>query len=766
MANSSIHDDSKYRSRLARFSSISDYAILILVILGILLAILNSLRNPLLEPPDELIHYQFVRYLVDARRLPVQPSTAQPTQYHQPPLYYMLGALMTSGMKDENNIPPVNDHWTSYKWDQVHRDNKRQYLPMADVPPLFMAASDSAAAGTARVMYVLRSLSVLLLACTLILSWMLARLLWPKEPHKQLLLVAVVALNPMFIYIGGSINNDNLVIFFGALLLYLSVRALRNDFSWVTTALIGVTWGCAILSKPSGLILAATWGTALLWQSWRKRNSRFFLSRAAVIVGICLVISSWWFIRNWQLYGEPLGTERMLEIWGRRRAGAFNWPTFIGSVRHSWMSFWGRFGYGQVVLPTAYYWFYTALTAVALIGLLWRLREEARSASFKLSPVWLVAAMTTLAYLLGLFYFFSRNPTGSNGRYVFPALPAIGMFLALGLSTHKWSRQLAVLLPGVMAAMAIFSIAIFVPWTYARPPLQTEEIAMSQMANPQSLSWGEGIRLLGTTVAPRLLSDGPDSEVVVRACWRSESQLERNYVFFVHLLDPDLNPLGQRNTHPGLGNYPTSLWQPGAIFCEDYHVPINEGVLKESTIAAVEIGFYDSESRERLLGQYASGLESDFIIIDQIKLSPVSPAEQPEPAQRIEAARFAQGVSLLGYEWLQDTVMPGESVVLRLWWQASGPLNADFHVFAHLLDEDKQLIGQADGQPRGGTYPTSFWGKEVIVEERTFFIPPTALSGDTTVSLGLYRLEDGTRLSRSGDLEAADYVDLPGVTIR
>ena len=289
---------------------------------------------------------------------------------------------------------------------------------------------------------------------------------------------------------------------------------------------------------------------------------------------------------------------------------------------------------------------------------------------------------------------------------------------------------------------------------------------MTQIANLQSLSWGEGIRLLGTTVTPRSLTDGPDSEVVVRACWRSENQMERNYVLFVHLLDPDLNPLGQRDTHPGLGNFPTSLWQPGVIFCEGYHVPINEGVLKESTVAAVEIGFYDSETRERLPAQYASGLEGDFIIIDQIKLSPVSPADQPEPAQQIEMAHFEQGVSLLGYEWLQDTVVPGESVALRLWWQASGPLDADFHVFAHLLDEKDQLIGQADGQPRDGTYPTSFWGEEVIVEERTFFVPPAALSGETTVSLGLYRLDDGTRLSRSGDLEAADYVNLPGVTIR
>jgi hypothetical protein len=33
----------------------------------------------------------------------------------------------------------------------------------------------------------------------------------------------------------------------------------------------------------------------------------------------------------------------------------------------------------------------------------------------------------------------------------------------------------------------------------------------------------------------------------------------------------------------------------------------------------------------------------------------------------------------------------------------------DYTLFIHVLDGDGQMIGQHDGQPSGGEYPTSLW---------------------------------------------------------
>ena len=279
------------------------------------------------------------------------------------------------------------------------------------------------------------------------------------------------------------------------------------------------------------------------------------------------------------------------------------------------------------------------------------------------------------------------------------------------------------------------------------------------------LTWAGGIRLLGTKVEPTYLTDGPNDELTVTACWRAENQINRDYTFFVHLLDPDLNPLGQRDMHPGLGNFPTSTWQKGDVFCDKYRVPVVEGVLRSPTVANVEIGFYDSKPDQRLPAQTGQGQTLDFVVVDKVRISPHQAAELPAPVHRFEQAQFAQGVSLSGYAWQPEEVAPGQEATLRLWWAASGPLDADYQVFAHMLDSSDTLISQADGPPQGGRLPTNFWGEESIVDEHIFDIPDEVSPGPTTVQVGLYQLADGSRLPRTVDSEYASYVEIPGPNI-
>jgi hypothetical protein len=425
----------------------------------------------------------------------------------------------------------------------------------------------------------------------------------------------------------------------------------------------------------------------------------------------------------------------MLDIWGERLPDNFGRSEFTGALVYSWTTFWGRFGYGQVILPPVIYWLYAALALVGLIGLLWRVRDLFRQGKWRdVSGVWLVMVATSLVYFAGLLYYVYRSPTGANGRYIFPAIPALAALMVAGLSTFRLRRGAVIALILILVVVTLFSVGFFVPWTYASPTLLTLEGAMDQVDTPQALTWGESIRLLGTKVEPSHLSDGPEEELTVTACWQAEDQIDRNYTFFVHLLDADLNPLGQRDMHPGLGNFPTSMWQTGDIFCDRYRVPVVENVLRQPTVANVELGFYDSEPDQRLPAQTSEGQALDFVVIDRVKISPVQAAEIPDPQHQLGQAQFAQGISLSGYAWLPEKVAPGEEATLRLWWTSSGPLDAEYQIFAHMLSASEALIGQADGPPQGGRLPTNFWGKETIVDDHTFIIPTDGLSGMTKLS--------------------------------
>lgn len=82
----------------------------------------------------------------------------------------------------------------------------------------------------------------------------------------------------------------------------------------------------------------------------------------------------------------------------------------------------------------------------------------------------------------------------------------------------------------------------------------------------------------------------------------------------------------------------------------------------------------------------------------------------------------------------------GQSLRLTLYWRAEQALAEDYTVFVHALDADGQLIGQADGPPVLGHYPTRSWLPGELVQDSR---PVPAAH---QYRLGLYRPTSGERL--------------------
>ena len=86
-------------------------------------------------------------------------------------------------------------------------------------------------------------------------------------------------------------------------------------------------------------------------------------------------------------------------------------------------------------------------------------------------------------------------------------------------------------------------------------------------------------------------------------------------------------------------------------------------------------------------------------------------------------------------------------VRLTLFWQANAPLSERYTVFAHVLDEEGQLVAQQDGEPVGGSRPTSTWSQdEVIVDRIGILVPESVARGEYQVVVGMYRPDTGERL--------------------
>jgi 4-amino-4-deoxy-L-arabinose transferase-like glycosyltransferase len=103
-------------------------------------------------------------------------------------------------------------------------------------------------------------------------------------------------------------------------------------------------------------------------------------------------------------------------------------------------------------------------------------------------------------------------------------------------------------------------------------------------------------------------------------------------------------------------------------------------------------------------------------------------------------------IRLLGYRLDQDTLAPGDTLELTLYWEALEPLEQSYHVFTHLY-RDGQMWGQADGLPQCGLWPTLRWQPgEIVADRYRLTLRPDTPAGEVPLTVGMYTLPDGERL--------------------
>jgi hypothetical protein len=128
-------------------------------------------------------------------------------------------------------------------------------------------------------------------------------------------------------------------------------------------------------------------------------------------------------------------------------------------------------------------------------------------------------------------------------------------------------------------------------------------------------------------------------------------------------------------------------------------------------------------------------------------LEPGSPFEARRPPRSFSLpplrnpvdVDFGEEIRLAGYD-LEHGGGEGEDVLrLTLWWQALRLPQADYTVFVHLFDPTTEDIPiQSDAQPRGGSYPTSWWTEGEVVSE-TVTLPLADVPGGTyRLAVGFY----------------------------
>jgi len=139
-------------------------------------------------------------------------------------------------------------------------------------------------------------------------------------------------------------------------------------------------------------------------------------------------------------------------------------------------------------------------------------------------------------------------------------------------------------------------------------------------------------------------------------------------------------------------------------------------------------------------------------------------SQAPELAPHNVSATWEGGIRLSGYHL---STQAGKGLLVELYWQTTSPITTSYTVFCHVNCEGVR-IGQHDGPPAEGYYPTSMWRVGDLIEDRHLVRLSAPYDGRTCrVTVGLYQWETLKRLALlddSGRPTELDSLTLGGPT--
>ncbi len=809
-----------------------------IIALFLLIGLAYSFVVPAFETPDEPFHYGFARHIAEGNGLPVQ--SAEQTgpwaqEGSQAPLYYLITGWMTCWIDQDDFAQIAVRNPRANIGDPLDPGNKNFMLYSGRQGPL---VGSSLALHIGRWFSLLLGAITLLgvYGTTALLcggrdktpSFLkklgvssgdeMSKTKTPSFFKKlgvcsglPLLAAALVAAIPQFQFISASFTNDTLVMAASAATIYWLARLLAKPadqpvraYEWLV---LGVLLGVAALSKLQGLGLVPLAGLAAIFLIWRQAQQSHERERVdtgqqshdregvdgsltlpaltetlrtvllvALLVGLPLIlIAGWWYVRNIQLYGDWSGLGHLTAINGARAeplALEDFWPEFRG-LR---FSFWGLFGWFNILLPDWFYMLADALTIAGVLGLIGATVQTVRAAPRPrldygpLRVLLLLLAWAGLMFLLLIYWI--TQATGSQGRLIFPGLIAYGPLLALGLDW--WLRLLpARLRLGAWAALlitllgvSVYSLGWLLPAAYNAPPPVAALPGSAQAVNLR-IGDSEGVELVAVEVGPGRYH--PGERVPVTLYWRADQPLTHDYQLFIQFLDENGREAANLTSHPGWGRNPTTFWQPGALYADPYQVLVS-GPIDEASplLARVYTGLIDpaGEDRDNLpLPAYTAGDSGGAEVTPFVGAVELAAWRQPSVESaglQASSATFGDVITLAGHTAPEElSLTSGAPLTVTLLWEASGPPAADYTAYVHLLDANGRQVAGYDQAPAPRRFPTDHWrAGDRILSTFPLTLPADLPPGEYQLWVGLYETASAGALrlpvTEAGGLPAGD----------
>ncbi len=703
----------------------------LILFLYALLGVAYAVVVPLGEAPDEVDHFLYVEYLLRNRAFPLLqpiPEENVTMEANQPPLFYLLNAALVAPIPlTETADFPLNQCYSFTPNEgraHFYLHSAAEAFPYRDVYLAFQMA---------------RLFSVLLGGVTVYLAFVLGRQMAPKRPFVGLLAAALLAFNPQFIFMMASVNNDVLMALLGAAIVVSSGQAATKP-GGKQFAILGVLVGLALLTK---FALLALWPLAviavfvgLLFKNrsgQQQATRRYLFVNLLLVLGLPLLIAGWWYVRAWQLYGDPLAWAVHLQAKGSEvlRTSPFTWADLGEFGRVHFQSYWGWFGWLKLRLPSWVYLLLLGLVGTAVFGIIlelkdWRIQVRPFKRFLRTIPANHVAVIFNLLAVAAIYvsllrYIQTINWSGYQGRLAYAGAASVAGLLALGLGRlckmggdvtagGKRNNVVGVAIGLAMFVLSVAALFLLVRPAYARPllywpPAEAARVCVS--AEVEAATWPEVVR--------------PGEVVEVSLFGVAE---EEPSMLLVDLVGRDGTALAAVETAVS--------------------EPVNQPITTTVSLLV------PADARP------ARGvLRVNGVDLGVVKIAPTVETAVPDTAMSLDV-NFGGVLQLTAVESKNNDGM------LTFYWQLLADTAVDYTTFVHLLDAEGNVIAQADSQPANGQYPTSIWDVGELVADQKWMPENSDADPSWTISVGVYLLESGERLPimRNGNPSSEETVQI------
>jgi 4-amino-4-deoxy-L-arabinose transferase-like glycosyltransferase len=464
-----------------------------------------SLIVPPFEVPDENAHYAYVAQVAERGTVPrrVTPegvlSPAEDATLAAVDFYWIVGEIKNPAPWSElqqRQIAAVESSHLSKRGsgDALSATNNPPLYYALEAVPYKIASSGSVLDRLA----LMRALSALMGAGTVLLAYLFLKELLPRRRYAWSAGALAVALQPLFAFMSGGVNNDDLLYLMAAGTLYALARVFRRGLTAANGALLGAFLGLGIVAKLTllGFVPAAVLGLALALRRGWPRDRAVAIRGAALAAGLAAAPVLIYIALNrlvWKRGVLPGGVGSVSSAPGATLKFSITgelshiWQLFLPPIgmhhQFSYLPLWqtwfkgfiGKFGWLDYGFP---WWFYKIALVAMLLLVLLALGElvRRRGTLARRGGEFAVYALATAGVCIevGVQSYREMIQTGGTGhfeqpRYVLPMLCLYGAVVALAVrfGGRRWGPALAALVVVSALAHDLLAQAITISRYYA-----------------------------------------------------------------------------------------------------------------------------------------------------------------------------------------------------------------------------------------------------------------------------------------------------------